>query len=273
VHRGLLSTVAAALTALSVASPASAGATDAAPTTSLSRLPAALTRYLEQRAGSVTVGVLDLRTGARMLYRPRHPQRTASVVKVEILEALLARHHAPLRSARAAAARRMIEASSNPDAESLWRADGNAPGLARFGRRVGLRATRPAAARGPGYAWGLTLTTPADQLQLLSLLAQRNRVLNDKDRRFAARLMRSVAAGQRWGITAGVPRRALVAVKDGWLALHDGARDWQVNSVGYVLAPHHRYAVAVLTTGSPTMRYGIATIQHVSRLVWRHTGH
>jgi hypothetical protein len=117
----------------------------------------------------------------------------------------------------------------------------------------------------------LTLTTPADQLRLLELVAEHNGVLTNRDRKYVWSLMRHVAAGQRWGITAGAAPDAVVAVKDGWLALR-GSTDWQINSIGYVRAPHHRYLISVMSTGSPTMSYGINTVEGVSRIVWRNTG-
>jgi hypothetical protein len=134
-----------------------------------------------------------------------------------------------------------------------------------------LRATRPAAGTGPGYAWGLTLTTPADQLRILQMLVAPNPILTDRDRFFALRLLRHVAAGQRWGITAGTSGQAITAVKDGWLAVRSD--DWQINSLGYVRAPHHDYLIAVMDTASPTMTYGVDTVRQISRIVWRHTGH
>jgi hypothetical protein len=134
-----------------------------------------------------------------------------------------------------------------------------------------LVATRPAAGTGPGYVWGLTLTTPADQLRSLRLLMTPNPILTVRDRAFVLRLMRHVEVGQRWGINAGTSARAIVAIKDGWLWLRPG--DWQINSAGYVRAPHHRYLIVVMDTESPTMTYGVRTIQQISRIVWRHTGH
>ena len=235
------------------------------------RMLHALHNFLGRRVGTATVGVLDLNSGQRVLYRPTHQQLTASVVKVEILMALLARRHAPLPAARKTEARRMITQSSNADAQRLWQAIGRVHGAARFGRRVGLQTTAPAGGTGPGYPWGLTLTTPADQLRLLSLLAEHNHVLSDRDRTYEWSLMRHVEAGQRWGIRAGTSATSSVALKDGWLPLR-GNRDWQVNSIGYVRAPHHKYLISVMSAGSPTMSYGIHTVEGVSRIVWRNTG-
>lgn len=234
------------------------------------RLEHSLARYLAHRSGTVTVGVYDLNAGQQVLYRPGWRERTASIVKVEILLALLARHHAPLRPQRKAEVRRMIENSSNTDANTLWSAIGGARGAARFGRRAGLQATTPAGGKGPGYLWGLTLTTPADQLRLLDLITRPNDILTHRDRGYVRQVMGHIEADQRWGVSAGPSGAASVELKNGWLELRTA--DWQINSIGYVRAPHHKYLIAVMTTGDPTMRYGVATVQHVSRIVWRNTG-
>lgn len=263
-----LVTCALALAGAGVLSVGLVSALPAAQATPMSRFVTEVQQYAAERDGSITVAVDDLRTGTVWRYRAGDAQRTASIVKLEILEDVLAQQTGPLDEQRAATARRMIEYSNNTAAQRLWKAIGGAGGLARFGRRVGLTATRPAAARGPGYAWGLTLTTPTDQLRLLQLLRQKNPVLGAGDRRFALRLMRHVTPKQRWGITAGTPSTAQVAVKDGWLALRDDT-DWQINSIGWVVDRHHSYLIAVMTTGSPTKAYGIATVSRVSQICRR----
>jgi len=265
--RGLLTLLALAL--LGLGSPAPAAARPAA-RHDVARLEQALRDYLVRRDGHVTVAVDDLLTGDRVRHRAGHRQRTASIVKVEILLALLTQHHAPLQPDRAARARRMIEQSSNTDAEALWQLIGGVNGLTAFGAAAGLESTEPAAASGPGYDWGLTMTTPGDQLRLLALIAHRNPLLTDADRHYARRLMTHVAPDQQWGVTSGPAGGAVVTVKDGWLQLRSG--DWQVNSIGRVRTARTDYTIAVLTTGSPSMTYGVATIEHVARIVWRHLG-
>ena len=198
-----------------------------------------------------------------MLHRPGHRELDASIVKVEILMALLARHHAPLEPDVAVQARRMIENSDNDDAQALWERIGDGPGLIAFGRRVGLTHTR-LAGNGPGYAWGLTRTTPGDQLLLLDLLGHRNDLLTDADRHYVRRLMTHVESDERWGVTAGTSSDAVVAVKNGWLDL--GQRGWQINSIGRFRSPQRHYLIAVMTTGSPSMGYGVATRAGSDRL-------
>lgn len=227
-----------------------------------------LARYLATRPGHAAVAVLDERTGREYAVHPRRQQLTASIVKVEILEALLHREGALSRGERVEA-QAMIERSDNDAAQALWQRVGAAAGLSRFGRIAGLKHTEPAAGHGPGYPWGLTLTTPTDQLRLLGLLVTRNPVLTRPQRTVVLRLMRHVSADQRWGVSAGAGA-STVALKDGWLPLREGTTDWQINSIGAVYAGRRcRYLIAVITVGSATMDDGVATVEGVSRRVAR----
>jgi beta-lactamase class A len=235
----------------------------------MATLNTALRRYLLTRTGHVTVAVEDLDTGQRVLHRPGHRQRTASIVKVEILMALLSKEHAPLQSDVAAQARRMIENSDNDDAQALFKRIGDGPGLDAFSQRVGLTHTQAEMGiAGPGYAWGLTRTTPGDQLRLLNLIVHRNDILTVRDRHYVRHLMTHIESDQRWGVTAGTSPQSVVALKNGWLYL--SSRDWQINSIGRVRAAQHEYLIGVMSTDNPSMAYGVDTVQEVSRIVWRH---
>jgi hypothetical protein len=80
--------------------------------------------------------------------------------------------------------------------------------------------------------------------------------------------MEHVVSSQRWGVSAGVPRKATVALKNGWLPLSaKRGGGWQVNGIGWVRGSGRNYVVAVLTH-SPSFSYGVATISGISRLVW-----
>ena len=207
--------------------------------------------------------------------RPSRPQAEASVVKLDILQTLLARRHgAPLSSADQALARAMIEDSDNDAATSLWHADGGAAGLAAYGKQAGLRQTVPSpcvtCAGFPWPGWGLTSSVPGDQLALLRQLVApgRHPLLTASARSYALSLMTHVTADQRWGVSGGVPAGVTVALKNGWLPLNAASTDWQVNSVGWVSGEGRDYLIAVLGAGSPSEQYGIDTISHLSALVW-----
>jgi hypothetical protein len=124
----------------------------------------------------------------------------------------------------------------------------------------------------PGFpwpGWGLTTTTSSDQLVLLRELVQPSSLLTDAERGYAVSLMENVTPSQRWGISGGVPARATVALKNGWLPLDSKEDDWQVNSVGWISGSGRDYLIAVLTTGNPTEQYGIDTIDQLAAIVWK----
>jgi uncharacterized protein with LGFP repeats len=63
-----------------------------------------------------------------------------------------------------------------------------------------------------------------------------------------------------------VPPGVSIALKNGWLPL-SGA--WEINSIGHIAGAGKNYVIAVLSAGSPSMGYGITTVEGVSSLVWR----
>jgi beta-lactamase class A len=231
--------------------------------------------YLAGRHGTVLAAVYDVRTGQTWQFGAGRAQPEASVVKLDILETLLARPQGvALSPADQALARSMIEDSDNDAATSLWDEDGGAPGLTYYGDRAGLTQTVPSQCVAcAGFAWpgwGLSTTVPQDQLTLLKQLVVPgpSPLLSGDARSYALSLMEHVAAGQRWGISGGVPAGVTVALKDGWLPLNTAATNWQVNSVGWVSGDGRDYLIAVLSTGNPTEQYGIDTLNALSSQVW-----
>jgi beta-lactamase family protein len=230
--------------------------------------------YLAGRLGTVSIGVYDLATHQTWTAGGTgQPQDEASIVKVNILEALLAQRPAGLTAADKALAQQMIEDSDNDAATALWDAADGAVGIRAFNDRAGLTRTTPSACvQCPGFpwpGWGLTTTTPRDQLTLLRELVSPGSVLNAAARKYALHLMEDVTPDQRWGVSAGVPSRATVALKDGWLPLNAADTDWQINSLGWVSGLGRNYLIAVLSTGNPSEAYGIDTIDELSAIVWR----
>ncbi len=222
---------------------------------------AALRDYLASR-GNVTAAAYDINARRTYLYRPGVRQETASIIKVDILATLLHERQAQggLSAEEIGIAQGMIEASDNGDATNLWNAEGGASAVAAFDQKAGLTETTP------NLAWGLTTTTPRDQLKLLRLVMLPNRLLSRSSRVFEYELMRNVIAGERWGVSGGVPPGAEVALKNGWLPFGGG---WHVNSIGQVVGFGRHYLLAVMTDGDPAESYGIDTIQHISAAVWK----
>jgi beta-lactamase class A len=231
-------------------------------------LGAAVARYVSLRTSRVGIAVYDATTGTTHVLNQDAKFQTASIVKAQILGAVLRRAQAQRRSlttferSNLAA---MIERSDNHAATTLWNLLGGASGVAAFDRLVPMSATTP------HPAWGLTTTTAADNVRLLRDFAFPTATLTLRRRAYSLSLLEHVVREQRWGVSAGVAPNAVVALKNGWLPLSDRAR-WRVNSIGWVRGERRNYVVAVLTDHNPSMRYGIDTIQQLSRMLWNRLG-
>ena len=236
--------------------------------------------YLSGRAGTVLATVYDVGTGQTWHLGQGHPQAEASVVKLDVLETLLAEKgqggDTGLTASDRSLAEQMIEDSDNAAATSLWYEVGGAAGVRSFNAKAGLTDTAPSSCVVcPGFSWpgwGLTTTTPDDQIALLRQLVAPTSVLTSAERGYAVALMEDVTPAQRWGVSGGVPAQVTVALKNGWLPLQGTDADWQINSVGWVCGDGRNYLMAVLTTGNPTEQYGIDTISQLAATVWQNMG-
>lgn len=185
----------------------------------------------------------------------------ASVIKVTILAALLRKaqeEHRRLTSTETTAAWLMITQSDNDAANTLW-FDVGLPSMQRFLDLADMRQTQL------NFHWGLTLITAHDEMTLLSLISSPNTVLAKASRAYARYLMAHVTAGQRWGVPAGAPRGVLVQVKNGWLPYPGSA--WEINSIGMFTTTTRLYKIAMLTYNSPSMAYGIDTIESAAEVI------
>jgi hypothetical protein len=233
--------------------------------------------YVSARTGTVLAAVYDVVTGQTWRLGAGPPQAEASVVKVDVLEALLAEQgDRGLSASDRALAQQMIEDSDNDAATSLWYEVGGASEIRSFDATAGLTNTTPSScvvcAGFPWPGWGLTTTVPTDQITLLRQLVTPGPLLTSAERRYALSLMENVTPSQRWGVCGGVPAQVTVALKNGWLPLDNTDDDWQVNSVGWISGRGRDYLIAVLTTGNPTEQYGIDTINQLSATVWDDMG-
>jgi hypothetical protein len=242
-------------------------------------LGAAAATYVAGRAGTVVAAVYDIRTGRTWRLGRGPAQAEASVVKLDVLETLLAqrgRSGTALSAGDRALAGQMIEDSDNTAATSLWDEIGGATAISSFNRQAGLTATSPSSCvqcAGFGWpGWGLSTTTPADQITLLRQLVRPSPVLTDSERDYALSLMENITPSQRWGVSGGVPAQVTVALKNGWLPLAGTDSDWQINSVGWVSGDGRDYLMAVLVAGNPTEQYGIDTINRLAAMAWQDLG-
>jgi beta-lactamase class A len=229
------------------------------------------------RTDGLLAAVYDITTGQEWSLGQGKPQAEASIVKLDILQTLLARHG--LNASLRPTALRMMEASDNTAATSLWFAAGGPDGIGRYNAQAGLQGTSLSrCVNCPGFpwpGWGLTTTTPGDQIALLRQLvpsAGTHRLLAQAQRQYVLGLMENVVPAQRWGVSGGVPAGVTTALKNGWLPLNTAATDWQINSVGWIDGDGRDYLIAVLTTGNPSMHAGITRINALSATIYHAMG-
>ncbi|NBM17302.1 serine hydrolase [Streptomyces sp. GC420] len=239
-------------------------------------LDGALARSLDSVAAgtdaSLAVGLLDLETGAGASYGTdgERTYDTASIVKVDVLAALLLRAQEEGRELTAqerACASAMIRNSDNASTTTLWQVIGGADGLDAANERLGLSGTTA----GRNDNWGLTRTTAADQLTLLSAVfadggdggsgGSSGSVLSEESRAYVGELMGGVAAGQDWGVSAAGSGARL---KNGWLP-RTATGLWDINSIGFVTVGGHRCLLAVLSEGHTTKEEGIALVEAAAK--------
>ncbi|MBT2399400.1 serine hydrolase [Streptomyces sp. ISL-100] len=212
--------------------------------------------------GQVAAAVMDLESGQSAAAGDRHVIVTASIVKVDILAALLLQAQdagRTLTDQERQWATVMIRASDNAAATALWDAIGGAEGLAGANQRLGLRETTP----GQDGLWGLTETTAADQLRLLEAVFTDGSALTDASRAYVQQLMGGVAEDQDWGISAAVDDTDSVRLKNGWLSRSETGL-WVINSIGLVEKDGRRLLVAVLSDDEPTQAAGISLVEAIA---------
>ncbi|MDL4815828.1 serine hydrolase [Actinomadura opuntiae] len=224
-------------------------------------LTRALDRYLDRMPGDLSVSVREVGSGLGYTYNGDLRTATASIVKVDIVIALLLRAQREKRVLTAAErmlAEKAIRISDNDAASALWNEIGGASGLAAANRRIGLRDTTP----GTGGAWGSTTTGAADQVRLLASLVSGRSPLHASARRYLRKLMADVTSEQAWGVSAAAGDGAEVALKNGWLPREIHGGRWTVNSIGLVRDAGRLFLVAAVSERDPTLEKGIAAVEH-----------
>jgi hypothetical protein len=226
-------------------------------------LAAALAPVLRDHPGRLAVGVIDQATGVTATYHGSWHFDTASIIKADILAVLLLQHQqigTTLSLGERQLATAMIEDSDNNTATALWNAVEGGPGMEAGNAALGLHGTWPDS----NGAWGLTTTTVADQLRLLTDLTSARSPLNAASRDFELGLMRDVEPGQNWGVTAAAAARSRPAVKNGWLPTGPQGQ-WVINSIGVIRHAGQRLLIAVLSSGQPSEAAGISQVQAAAR--------
>nr|WP_055416033.1 hypothetical protein [Streptomyces pactum] len=246
-------------------------------------LAEAMARVSVADGAEVSVAVLDPDSGESASYGTGVFD-TASIVKVDILAALLLQAQdagRALTAAEKAYAVAMIEHSDNDSASALWRTIGTAEGLDAANERFGLTGTDG----GDGPLWGLTRTTAADQVTLLrQVFVADGSELSAASRAYVRGLMAGIADGQRWGVSAAADGGSGGggsggdgsggggsggggsgwALKNGWLRRSTTGL-WVVNSIGRVTSGGHDRLVAVVSRGSATRAEGVSLTEAAAR--------
>lgn len=222
------------------------------------RLKSSWDRVVNTSNDNVSVAVYSPKT--RRIYQatnaPKHKFHTASTVKVSILAGILARQHS-LTNHQQALAKAMIEESDNTATTKLFtKSLGGQSGLQDTFNEFGMNDSVA------NKSWGLTTTTPADQIKLLNNIFYKSKLLTSQDQATIRGLMGNVDADQNWGISAGSNN---FAVKNGWLTY--GNDDWIVNSIGYIKNNNGTdYTIAVYTDKNNSMVTGQQTIEQLARV-------
>jgi membrane peptidoglycan carboxypeptidase len=231
-----------------------------------------LTKVLDSYAATVpefSVAVTERRTGRRFNYHGKRQQESASIIKAELLAALLLKAQddgRKLTKAEQGRVTKMIRASDNNAATKVFDAVGGAAGLRAAGERLGLTGTDP------DESWGLTRTTANDQLKVLAAATDPDSVLDEGSRELMLELMSSVNADQNWGVSAAALPGERTALKNGWVSRTAEDGRWIINSMGRITGTDTDTAVAVLSHGHADKQAGIDVVEHVAALTRSYLG-
>lgn len=209
-------------------------------------------RFARGRAGAVSFAVVDGRGRIHGFNRGAR-YSSASLVKAMLMVAYLRQ----ARGRRLNAGDRgllgpMVISSDNRAADSVMGLVGIG-GLARVGRRAGMRRFIPST------SWGGSQVTARDQARFFFHLPS---LIPGRHRSYGLGLLRRIAPGQRWGIPQGAPKRFRVHFKGGW---YRGDGGWRVHQGGLLRIGRRKLGLAVLTEGGAGFAYGQATIRGVTR--------
>lgn len=213
--------------------------------------------------------VRDLRSDQGFAWRP-FTNESLSTIKVLILVACLRNCQdtgVRLTETQHNHARRMIQSSNNASTEALlaWVDVSN---VQRTAESLSMKDTVVRGGSAGGW-WGYSTTTPADLVTMLGAIARGvpgTAVIHAGHRAYIRDLMAGVVAEQRWGVAdPPLPSNTHTETKNGWGPLPDGYR---LNSIGNVIGNGRDYSMAILTRSPQGFRYGKATINGLSEIVY-----
>ena len=219
----------------------------------------AVRNFLKQRGGVVGVGVVDSRGRVRGVH-DRRRFVSASVVKAMLLVSYLrkvAHQERGLSAYERGQLRPMITVSSNDAADWAYLRVGDAS-LRGLARRADMDQFSICC------WWTHAYFSARDQAKFFWRL---EKLTPRRFRDYATKLLRSVVPQQSWGIPRVARRRGFgVFFKGGWRGT---VRGQLVHQASFLRYRRTEFSLAVLTDGNPSMSYGIATIQGVTRRIVR----
>ncbi len=263
----LVTIIVAAL--LAVAAGTSAGAVEVCP---IDPFDAEWLASWRAANGGLDVGatVVDLSTGCRYGFDGDHTYLSASIVKLEILAAVMLRLQdagSPIDGNLDRLLAPMIEQSDNSATDAVVAWLGGLGVVQDAAIRLGMGSTNSTWA---ADNWGATLTSTDDQVTLVRSLLVGGGPIDVDHRAIARQYLERVDPSQAWGVGSAAPLGGSALVKNGWylnLAGGNGMTDrWRLNSVGLVTAPDGRqWSVAVMGDTWPSYSSGVASIEALAR--------
>jgi hypothetical protein len=211
----------------------------------------------------VTASIEDVRDGCTYHLHPSMRITTASVIKAQVLGAVLLKaqsQHRGLDARERHDIHPMIRWSyNNPYVPDLYNDVGGVAGMDRFDHRMHARHTVNT------EEYGATVTTSNDRTHIVRRMLYGGGPIRAAYRAIAWRYMSDVTPTQRWGITAGMRRGWQVALKNGFYPMP--GREWRVGSTGFLRRPHGKdgYAITVMTDEDRTQVAGIRLVEQVVR--------
>ncbi|MGL5864727.1 MAG: serine hydrolase [Dermatophilaceae bacterium] len=216
-----------------------------------------LTRYLDERGGTLGLELVDLDRGQIFRYRADEGL-CYSTIKVLILTTVLRlgqEDGTQLTDRQRDLAERMITRSDNAATEALLAQVGRGE-VRRVAGLAGMTRTEIDA----GW-WGHWRTVPGDLDRMVDAVLDSDAVLDGGRRTIARFMMSEVVAAQRWGVFAPESDDVYVAAKNGWGPMPAG---YHLNSTGWVSGGGREYVLGILSVSPSGFRYGRQTISRVA---------
>jgi beta-lactamase class A len=211
-------------------------------------------RYADKRAGDVRFAIRSF-DGRAWRHEAGRSAPARSIVKVMFMAAYMrlgSVRDRELNHDEKALLGPMIRRSDDAAANAI--AGRLSPGhLDSLARAAGMKRFRY-----DPVIWGDSRTSAADQMRLMHRL---DRLVPDRHRRYARRLLRSITPAQRWGIADARPPGWHLHFKSGW-GSGTGEADHQV---AFLTRNGCRISLAIFTVFNPSHEYAKATQRGVAR--------